>query len=132
MVAASQSLTPTYNSLILHPLEVIMLNHDSNSSTGRLAGGHLQLNGGLDVLDAWSETAPQAARNTVYRALFAVTDGTLSQSFMTMSHRDHPAELAICLREDLVVTISRTEPGFYDIAYIGSVDDAPGLGVDVD
>ncbi|TCO54397.1 DUF6235 family protein [Actinocrispum wychmicini] len=94
---------------------------------GPLSGRRNQLNTGLDVLDEWSETAPQAARNLVYRALFAVTDGTLFRSYLTMSHRERPEELAICLRDNLVVTISRTQPGFFDIAYIGSPDQAPGI-----
>jgi hypothetical protein len=46
-----------------------------------------------------------------------------------MSHRKRPSELAICLRDDLVVTISRTEPGLFDIAYIGPAALAPGIGL---
>jgi hypothetical protein len=109
-----------------------MIDNNSECTAGRLSGRHNQLNAGLDLLDEWSETASQAARNTVYRALFAVTDGSLFGSFQTMSHRQRPNELNICLRDDLVVTISRTEPGFFDIAYIGLPARAPGLGSGLD
>jgi hypothetical protein len=101
---------------------------DSNSLSGR----HNQLNAGLDLLNEWSETATQAARNTVYSALFAVTDGSVFSSFQTVSHHDRPSELVICLRDDLVVTISLTEPGFFDVAFIGLPELAPSLALDLD
>jgi hypothetical protein len=108
------------------------MDYDSECSAGRLSGRRNQLNDGLDVLDEWSETASQSARNRLYRALFAVTDGSLFRSFQTMSHRGRPNELVIYLREDLVLTISRTEPGFFDIAYIGPMSQSPGIALDVE
>lgn len=102
--------------------------NDPERILGRIAGRHNQLNAGLEVLETWSETATQSARNTLYRALFAVTDGSVFRFFQTSSHRARPDEVTIYLRADLVVTISQTEPDLFDIAYIGPLDGAPGLG----
>jgi hypothetical protein len=101
-------------------------------STDSVSGRWNRLNSGLDVLEEWSRTASQSARNLVYRALFAVGDGSLFRTFQTMTYRDRPDEITIYLREDLVVTISRSETDFFDIAYIGSPEDAPGFGRDRD
>jgi len=111
--------------------------NDPERILGRIAGRHNQLNGGLDVLDTWSETATQAARNAVYRALFAVTDGSVFRFFQTSSHRARSDEVMVYLRADLVMTISRSsrsehqtpsqaEADLFDIAYIGPLDGAPG------
>lgn len=102
------------------------MTNDPERILGRIAGRHNQLNAGLDVLDIWSETATQAARNALYRALFAVTDGSVFRFFQTSSHRARPDEVTIYLRADLVVTISQTEADLFDIAYIGPLDGAPG------
>jgi Family of unknown function (DUF6235) len=95
---------------------------------GRLSGRRNQLNAGVDVLNEWSANASQADRNRVYAGLFAVADGTLFAFFQTMTHRARPHELAICFHDKLVVTISRTEPGMFDIVYIGPPEQAPGFG----
>jgi hypothetical protein len=100
--------------------------NDPERILGRIAGRHNQLNGGLDVLDTWSETATQAARNAVYRALFAVTDGSVFRFFQTSSHRARSDEIMVYLRADLVMTISQTEADLFGIAYIGPLDGAPG------
>lgn len=104
--------------------------NDPERILGRLAGRHNQLHAGLEVLDKWSETATQSARNALYRALFAVTDGSVFRFFQTSSHRARPDEVTIYLRADLVVTISQTEADLFDIAYIGPLDGAPGIGGD--
>jgi hypothetical protein len=41
-----------------------------------------RLTAGADVLDAWSETATQAARNEVYEALFALLDGNAHRRYL--------------------------------------------------
>jgi len=102
------------------------MTNDPERILGRIAGRRNQLNAGLDVLDSWSKTASQAARNTLYRALFAVTDGSVFRFFQTSSHRARPDEVTIYLRADLVVTISQTEADLFDIAYIGPLDGVPG------
>jgi Family of unknown function (DUF6235) len=108
------------------------MTNDPERILGRIAGRRNQLNAGLDVLDTWSETASQAARNALYRALFAVTDGSVFRFFQTSSHRARPDEVTIYLRADLVVTISQTEADLFDIAYIGPLDGAPGTVRDRD
>ena len=119
------------------------MTNDPERILGRIAGRRNQLNAGLDVLDTWSETATQAARNSLYRALFAVTDGSVFRFFQTSSHRARPDEVTIYLRADLVVTISQslrsehqaqsqTEADLFDIAYIGPLDGSPGAVRDRD
>jgi hypothetical protein len=108
------------------------MTNDPERILGRIAGRRNQLNAGLDVLDTWSETASQAARNALYRALFAVTDGSVFRFFQTSSHRARPDEVTIYLRADLVVTISQTEADLFDIAYIGPLDGSPGTVRDCD
>lgn len=105
-----------------------MRDYYAEHSVGRVPGSRSLLKGGLEVLEEWSESAPQASRNLVYRALFAVADGSLYQSFQTMSHRARPGELAIYLRNDLVLTISWQDGNFFDIAYLGLPSGAPGIG----
>jgi hypothetical protein len=100
--------------------------NDPERILGRLAGRRNHLTAGLDELDAWSETAAQSARNVLYRALFAVADGSVFRLFQTSAHRARPDEVTIYLRADLVVTISQTEPDCFAIAYIGPLDGAPG------
>jgi Mg2+ and Co2+ transporter CorA len=90
------------------------------------------LNTGIDLLDQWSNTATQAARNTVYRALFAITDGSVFTTFHTVANPERPSELVICLRDDLVLTISHTEHGTFDIVYIGLPESAPSLCLGLD
>lgn len=109
------------------PSGAVMMDKPERSADS-LSGRKSRLNGGLDVLDEWSETASQSARNSVYRALFAVSDGSLFRWFQTMSHRERPGEITIHLRDDLVVTIFRTGVDFFDIAYIGPLGGAPGMG----
>jgi hypothetical protein len=107
--------------------EAAMMN-DPERILGRLAGRRNHLRGGLDVLDGWSETAAQSARNALYRALFAIGDGSVFHLFQTSSHRARPDEVTVYLRADLVVTISQIDADFFDIAYIGPLDGAPGVG----
>ena len=105
-----------------------MNDHHPEPSVGRSARCRNRLTAGFDVLDDWSRTAAPAARATVYRALFAVVDGSLHRSFQTMSHRARPGELLVCLGPDLVLAICWTGQDRFGIGYLGAPDGAPGIG----
>lgn len=86
-----------------------------------------KLRSGLGHLERWSATSGQAVRNAVYRALFAVGDGTVSRAYRTM-RRPSSGEMQVEVRDDTVVTVRVTEEDDYDIVYIGDPEEAPEIG----
>jgi len=77
-----------------------------------------RLERGLDVLENWSRTASQANRNAVYRALFAVQDGSVFQRYRTIDSYAVPQEFFVFLHDELVIGI-RLDDGAFAIGYIG-------------
>ena len=77
-----------------------------------------RLDQGLDILESWSLTASQATRNAVYRALFAVQDGSVFQRYRTIDSYAVPQEFFVYLHEELVIRI-RLDDGVFAIGYIG-------------
>jgi hypothetical protein len=86
-------------------------------------GPRFRLEQGLDVLDDWSEHASQATRNAVYRALFAVQDGTVFQRYRTIDSYAVLQEFYVCLNDELVIKV-RLDDGVFTIGYIGPACDA--------
>jgi len=78
-----------------------------------------RLSAGLDRLDQWSQTASQAQRNAVYKALFSVLCGTVFHSYPVVRCPDRTEQVAVLVRPDLVMRI-RLGTGTFDIAYIGA------------
>jgi hypothetical protein len=72
---------------------------------GTLPRGTFRLETGLDVLAYWAETADQAQKNAVYKALFAMLDGSLLRTYRVIDDFKRPGELFIIVRDDLVLKI---------------------------
>ena len=87
----------------------------------------MKLRAGLGPLERWSAHSRQAVRNAVYRALFAIGDGSVLQKYRTML-RPSSGELQVEVRDDTVVTVRLAGRDAYDIVYIGDPEEAPDIG----
>jgi hypothetical protein len=86
-----------------------------------------RLRAGLGNLDRWSATSRQAVRNAVYRALFAIGDGSVFRAYRTL-RRPSSGEMQVQVRDDTVVSVRLTGGNAYDIEYIGDPKQAPDIG----
>ena len=91
-----------------------------DESAASCSAPRFRLEHGLEVLDTWSRTATQASRNAVYRALFAVLDGTVFRRYRTLDSYEEPQEFSVYLRDELVISV-RLDDGIFRIDYIGPV-----------
>lgn len=91
-----------------------------DEQTADQSGPRFRLERGLDVLDDWSETASQATRNAVYRALFAVLDGSVFRRYSTLDSYVRPQDFCVYLHDELVIGIQLDDETF-TIDYIGPV-----------
>lgn len=90
-----------------------------------------RLDMGMARLETWAATAGQIDKNAVYKALFAVSDGTVFQNYKVLDDVHQAREFFIMVRRDLVVKISYHEADAFGILYIGPIDDAEiDLGLD--
>jgi hypothetical protein len=86
-----------------------------------------RLRAGLGNLDRWSATSRQALRNAVYRALFAIGDGSVFRAYRTL-RRPSSGEMQVQVRDDTVVSVRLAAGNAYDIEYIGDPRQAPDIG----
>lgn len=68
-----------------------------------LPRSRFRLETGLDVLHEWALTAAQSRKNAVYKALFAMLDGTLFRTYRIVDDFQRPSELYVIVKDDLVV-----------------------------
>ncbi len=83
----------------------------------------LQLTSGMQVLEEWAATAPQADRNVIYEALFAVADGSAFLIYDIFGDGRDPHQFIILVKHDLVIKIGlkRTDSSF-EIVYVGALE----------
>ncbi|MFE6617065.1 DUF6235 family protein [Amycolatopsis sp. NPDC057786] len=83
----------------------------------------LQLTSGLQVLEEWAINAPQADRNVVYEALFAVADGSAFLIYDIFGDSREPHQFLFLVKHDLVmrIGIDRADSSF-EIVYIGALE----------
>lgn len=86
-----------------------------------------RLRAGLGHLDRWSASSKQAVRNAVYRALFAIGDGSVFRAYRTL-RRSSSGEVQVQVRDDTVVAVRLAGDHAYDIEYIGDPEEAPDIG----
>lgn len=86
-----------------------------------------KLRAGIGTLERWSDSSRQAVRNAVYRALFAIGDGTVFRAYRTL-RRPSSGEMQVQVRDDTVVSVRLTGGNSYDIEYIGDPQEAPDIG----
>jgi len=88
-------------------------------------GPRRRLNAGLDQLEQWSSTATQAEKNALYKALFAVSCGTVFRSYPVLYGGIEPGEFLVLVRPNLVTRIQLYHFDEFDITYIGTPQTSP-------
>jgi Family of unknown function (DUF6235) len=83
-----------------------------------------RLGAGLDLLEQWAEPAGQVAKNAMYKALFAILDGSVFHSYDIVDDCAQPNEFTVMVKEDLVVRVSLHDTGMFGISFIGRVGSA--------
>lgn len=78
-----------------------------------------RMESGVDVLDAWAETASQSKKNALYRALFAMQDGSLFRTYRVIDDFQRPNEVFVIVKDDLVMKIRINCVDSFDIVAIG-------------
>jgi hypothetical protein len=89
---------------------------EQGSTTPRV---RFRLETGLEVLDRWAETATRPGKDAVYKALFAMLDGTLFRTYRVVDDFQRPSELFVIVRDDLVVKIRINCFDSFGIVHIG-------------
>ena len=83
-----------------------------------------RMEAGFDVLDVWSETASPSKKNAVYKALFAMQDGSLFRTYRVMDDFQRADEIFVVVKEDLVVKIRVKSFDAFDVLSIGPAEQA--------
>jgi hypothetical protein len=79
-----------------------------------------RLDRGLGLLDTWSQTAQQCRRNVVYKALFAVLEGSVRNNHIVFDDPGgEPGAFTVMVREDLAVGIRVDGPDSFEITHVG-------------
>jgi Family of unknown function (DUF6235) len=81
-----------------------------------------RLETGLEVLDDWADTASQSDRNALYKALFAMIDGTLFRTYRIIDDFQELNQLYVIVRDNLVMKIRITSFDSFGIVRIGPRD----------
>lgn len=74
---------------------------------------------GLEVLDEWAETATQSKKNAIYKALFAMQDGSLFRTYRVVDDFQHANELYVIVKDNLVMKIRVNCVDSFGIVEIG-------------
>src|SRR5882757_5275308 len=87
--------------------------------SGLPARARFHLEQGLDVLEAWVDKAPKSATNVVYKALFAMIDGSIFRTYRIIDDLQRPNEVFVIVRDDLMLKLRITCFDSFGILYIG-------------
>ncbi|MGH3756266.1 DUF6235 family protein [Actinophytocola sp.] len=94
---------------------------------GRTVGtSRFRMETGLDVLAEWAETARQSELNAIYKALFAMVDGSLFRTYRIVDDFQRPSELFVIVKDDLVLKIRVNSFDSFGIVKIGPRDQVTG------
>jgi len=94
-------------------------------------GKNLKLESGVEQLEEWAENARQTHKNQLYKALFAVTDGSVGRNYGVLVDKEDPHAHFVLVREDLVLKVNYPDAGSFGICYIGPLEGAPGFSMAV-
>ncbi len=92
---------------------------------GTIPQTRFRMETGLDVLDEWSRTANQSRKNAVYKALFAMQDGSLFRRYRIVDDFQRPNELYVIIKNDLVLKIRVNSFDSFGIVQIGRPAGSP-------
>ncbi|HWM07016.1 MAG TPA: DUF6235 family protein [Actinophytocola sp.] len=93
--------------------------NDSTELGGALPRSRFRLDTGLDVLQRWADTAGQSKKNAIYKALFAMLDGSLFRTYRIVDDFQRPSELYVIVKDDLVLKIRINCFDSFGIVHIG-------------
>jgi hypothetical protein len=86
----------------------------------------LRLTSGLPVLENWSENACQADRNALYRALFAVADGSAFLIYDVFSDAGRAQRFVFQVKQDLMVMVGLDREESFGILDISTGEEEEG------
>jgi hypothetical protein len=78
-----------------------------------------RLETGLEVLEVWAETASQSQKNAIYKALFAMQDGSLFRTYRVVDDFQRSNELFVVVKDNLVMKIRVNCVDSFGIVAIG-------------
>ena len=78
-----------------------------------------RMENGFDTLEQWGETASQSKKNAVYKALFAMQDGTLFHSYRVIDDFQEANEVYVIVKDDLAMKIRIKSVDAFDVVAIG-------------
>jgi hypothetical protein len=95
-------------------LGMTLISHQEDTMARRL-----RLGSGLDVLNAWTDTARAADVAAVADALFAVVERTVYRRYPVVDDSAVARELVVVVRDDLAVRLRLDDVEKFGIVYIG-------------
>lgn len=78
-----------------------------------------RMESGFEVLDEWAENASQTKKNAVYKALFAMQDGSLFRTYRVIDDFQHANEVFVIVKDDLMMKVRVKCVDAFDIVAIG-------------
>jgi hypothetical protein len=93
---------------------------------------NFKLETGIERLDEWSSRARQVEKNHLYKALFAVTDGSVWNRYGVLRDKENPHAYFVLVRDDLVLKVQYRGDAAFGIIYIGSLAGAPLLDLAIE
>lgn len=105
------------------------MNHNTEPP-GNVRRHRFRLDTGLDALEEWSSTANQSEKNAVYKALFAVVDGTVFRTYRVVDDWQKLSEFLVIVKDNLSIKLRIHSFDSYGIVYIGPPKCAPGVGIE--
>lgn len=80
---------------------------------------HFRMESGSDVLEAWGENASQSRKNAIYKALFAMLDGSLFRTYRVIDDFQRADEVFVIVKHDLMMKIRVKCVDAFDVVAIG-------------
>ena len=90
---------------------------------GTIPHAKFRLETGLDVLDEWAETASQDKKNAIYKALFAMLDGSLFRTYRIIEDFQRASELYVIVKNGLMMKIRINCSDTFGVVSIGPCGD---------
>lgn len=78
-----------------------------------------RLETGLEVLEEWAETANQSKKNAIYKALFAMQDGSLFRTYRVVDDFQRSNEVYVIVKDNLMMKIRVNCVDSFGIVEIG-------------
>jgi hypothetical protein len=80
----------------------------------------LRLGSGLDVLNAWTDSASHADATAVANALFAIVERSVYRDYPVIDDSTVSRELVVVIRDDLAIRVRLDDVEKFSIIFIGS------------